>query len=127
MRAFLASPVRHPFMEQSALNELVAGVFAPLSPRYNFMGDFFLLGLEARIDPIVLHFVNRPKPWDLGWRGEARFARAYQDWFDASPWPDYLAPGPISSRSGAPRRTLARAGFARRLTAFLDDADFIDR
>ena len=50
-------------MEQDALNSLVRGDFAPLSPRYNFMGDFFLTGLEAEIAPIVLHFVNQPKPW----------------------------------------------------------------
>ena len=125
MRALVGNRDRYPFMEQSALNELVAGGFAPLSPRYNFMGDFFLLGLETRIDPIVLHFVNRPKPWNLGeWRGEARFARAYRDWFDASPWPDHLGPAIIGERK--PRRTAARAGFANRLEAFLAACDFID-
>ena len=59
-------------MEQDALNSLLQGGFAPLSPRYNFMGDFFLLGLEAEIDPIVLHFVNSPKPWQ--YRAVARRA-----------------------------------------------------
>ena len=88
MRALLTDPGRYPYMEQSALNELIAGRFAPLSPRYNFMGDFFLLDLEARIDPVVLHFVNRPKPWERDWRGEARFSGAYRAWFAASPWPD---------------------------------------
>ena len=38
-------------MEQDALNSRVRGDFAPLSPRYNFMGDFFLTGLEAEIAP----------------------------------------------------------------------------
>ncbi len=53
-----------------------------MSPRYNFMGDFFLLDLERRIEPIVLHFVNAPKPWKLdAWKGEARFAENYRDWF----------------------------------------------
>ena len=128
MRALLTNPDRHPFMEQSALNELVAGGFAPLSPRYNFMGDFFLLGLEEQIDPIVLHFVNRPKPWEFGqWRGDPRFARAYRDWFSASPWPDTRAPGPIGKRARKPLMTPARARFAERLTAFLDACDFIDR
>ena len=46
MAALRATPDRYPFLEQSALNELIAGGFAPLSPRYNFMGDFFLLDLE---------------------------------------------------------------------------------
>ena len=63
-------------MEQDALNATLEGNFAALSPRFNFMGDFFLLDLERRLEPIVLHFVNAPKPWELGsWRGEARFAR----------------------------------------------------
>src|SRR5271156_152394 len=81
-RALRETPDRFAFMEQSALNSLIAGRFAPLSPRCNFMGDFFLTGLESSIRPILLHFVNSPKPWHYAeWRGEARFARAYRDWF----------------------------------------------
>jgi lipopolysaccharide biosynthesis glycosyltransferase len=128
MAALRAAPDRYPFLEQSALNEAIAGGFAPLSPRYNFMGDFFLLGLEQRIDPIVLHFVNYPKPWDLDtWRGEARFAQTYQAWFAASPWPEYLTRAPtLSARRGAPRKTPARKAFANRLTAFLKTCAFAD-
>ena len=77
--ALVADPERFPFMEQDALNSILRGNFAPLSPRYNFMGDFFLLDLEREIAPIVLHFVNSPKPWELAsWRGEARFAERYR-------------------------------------------------
>jgi lipopolysaccharide biosynthesis glycosyltransferase len=128
MAALRATPDRYPFLEQSALNELIAGGFAPLSPRYNFMGDFFLLDLEKLIDPIVLHFVNDPKPWDFDrWRGEARFARQYQAWFAASPWPEFLAPPPTGGfASGKPRMTASRAAFADRLTAFLKTRAFID-
>ena len=69
-------PKRYPFMEQDALNAALKGNFAPLSPRFNFMGDFFLLDLEHRLEPIVLHFVNAPKPWELAsWRGEATVRR----------------------------------------------------
>ena len=108
--------------------KLIAGGFAPLSPRYNFMGDFFLLDLEKLVDPIVLHFVNYPKPWDLDtWRGEARFAQAYQAWFAASPWPEYLTRAPmLNARRGAPRKTPARKAFANRLTAFLKTCAFAD-
>ena len=63
--ALAETPQRFPFMEQDALNATLKGGFAPLSPRYNFMGDFFLLALERKIAPIVLHFVNAPKPWEL--------------------------------------------------------------
>ena len=62
-------------MEQDALNATLKGGFAPLSPRYNFMGDFFLLDLERRIDPIVLHFVNAAEAVDSstpGGRGALR-------------------------------------------------------
>ena len=127
MRALLTYPARYPYMEQSALNELIAGRFAPLSPRFNFMGDFFLLDLEARIDPIVLHFVNRPKPWEQrDWRGDARFATAYRDWFAASPWPDFLAPAPRPHRARERRSTQARSGFADRLMVYLDACAFVD-
>ena len=72
--ALRTTPERFKFMEQSALNSLIAGGFAPLSPRYNFMGDFFLLDLEQELQPIVQHFVNSPKPWEYDrWRGELRF------------------------------------------------------
>jgi len=128
MAALRATPDRYPFLEQSALNELIAGDFAPLSPRYNFMGDFFLLDLEKFVDPIVLHFVNSPKPWDIDmWRGEARFAQAYQAWFENSPWPEYLTRAPmLSARRGKPRKTPARRAFADRLTAFLKTCAFAD-
>jgi lipopolysaccharide biosynthesis glycosyltransferase len=128
MNALFEAPERYPYMEQSALNELIAGGFAPLSPRYNFMGDFFLLGLEAWIDPLVLHFVNDPKPWHLDrWRGEARFAEDYRRWFAASPWPDFLPAGELANfRTGRPRASAARRGFANRLKTFLKSRSFID-
>ena len=113
-------------MEQSALNATLAGGFAPLSPRCNFMGDFFLLDLEARVAPMVLHFVNSPKPWEYErWRGEARFAEAYRSWFAASPWPDWSAPAP-AGRARKPLRTAGRRQFAERLTAFLAAQRFVD-
>ncbi len=108
-------------MEQDALNAALKGNFAPLSPRFNFMGDFFLLDLERRLEPIVLHFVNAPKPWELGlWRGEARFAENYRAWFAASPWPD-LAKSPATPqwRRTRPPLTRVRREFAERLSAFL--------
>jgi len=121
-------PERFAFMEQDALNSTLRGEFAPLSPRFNFMGDFFLLDLERRLEPIVLHFVNAPKPWELGaWRGEARFAEAYRDWFAASPWPD-LARAPLRPpwRRTRPPLTALRKAFSNRLSAFLGKTRFID-
>jgi lipopolysaccharide biosynthesis glycosyltransferase len=119
---------RYPFMEQDALNAALKGNFMALSPRFNFMGDFFLLDLERRLEPIVLHFVNAPKPWELGsWRGEARFAENYRAWFAASPWPD-LAQSPATPqwRRTRPPFTPLRRNFAKRLLAFLAETPFID-
>src|SRR5271165_2374346 len=119
---------RFPFMEQDALNASLAGRFAPLSPRFNFMGDFFLLDLERRIEPIVLHFVNAPKPWELAlWRGEARFARNYRDWFSNSPWPE-LAQEPAAApwRRSRPPLTRVRRDFAERLSLFIGRTRYID-
>ncbi len=51
-KALRDEPERYPFMEQDALNAALKGNFMALSPRFNFMGDFFLLDLErsARAD-----------------------------------------------------------------------------
>jgi lipopolysaccharide biosynthesis glycosyltransferase len=128
VKALRDEPERYPFMEQDALNATLKGGFAPLSPRFNFMGDFFLLDLERRIEPIVLHFVNAPKPWELGsWRGEARFAEAYRAWFAASPWRD-LAQSPAAPRwrRTRPPLTPLRREFAKRLSTFLAEKRFID-
>jgi len=127
-QALRDEPERYRFMEQDALNAALKGNFAPLSPRFNFMGDFFLLDLERRLEPIVLHFVNAPKPWELGsWRGEARFADNYRAWFAASPWPD-LAQSPAAPqwRRIRPPLTPLRREFAKRLSTFLAERRFID-
>jgi lipopolysaccharide biosynthesis glycosyltransferase len=129
VEALRRAPERYPFLEQSALNELIAGGFAPLSPRYNFMGDFFLLDLERMVQPINLHFVNAPKPWHYDrWRGEARFAEAYRAWFAASPWPELAKDGGrlASAKAGKPRHSARRRLFAERLTAFLKSCTFVD-
>jgi lipopolysaccharide biosynthesis glycosyltransferase len=127
--ALVAEPERFPFMEQDALNSILRADFAPLSPRYNFMGDFFLLDLERELEPIVLHFVNSPKPWELAsWRGEPRFAQNYQNWFERSPWPEFSkAPAAPLWRRTRPRLTPARKRFREGLKEFLARQDFVDR
>ena len=128
VRALAEHPERYPFMEQDALNAALTGGFAPLSPRFNFMGDFFLLDLERRIAPIVLHFVNAPKPWTLdAWKGEARFAEAYRDWFETSPWPEWAkTPERPGWRRSRPPLTGVRLAFGSRLAGFLETQPFLD-
>jgi lipopolysaccharide biosynthesis glycosyltransferase len=128
VKALRDEPKRYPFMEQDAINATLKGSFAALSPRFNFMGDFFLLDLERSLEPIVLHFVNAPKPWELdSWRGEARFAENYRAWFAASPWPSLAKtlPTPPWRRTRLPL-TPVRREFARQLLAFLTETRFID-
>ncbi len=127
-RALRDEPERYPFMEQDALNAMLKGNFMALSPRFNFMGDFFLLDLERSLEPIVLHFVNAPKPWELdSWRGEARFAENYRAWFAASPWPDLARSNAAPPwRRTRPPLTPPRREFARRLSAFLTETHFVD-
>src|SRR5438876_187299 len=67
LRFIEANPALCLRFEQSALNALLKGDVAKLSPRFNFMGDFMRLDLESEIRPNVYHFVNRPKPWPKGW------------------------------------------------------------
>jgi lipopolysaccharide biosynthesis glycosyltransferase len=128
VKALRDTPARFRFNEQSALNATLMGDFAPLSPRFNFMGDFFLIDLERRLEPIVLHFVNAPKPWELArWRGEARLAENYRGWFLSSPWPELAeAPSAPPWRRTRPPLTRLRQDFATRLKAFLAEARFID-
>ena len=128
VKALRDEPKRYPFMEQDALNATLKGNFMTLSPRFNFMGDFFLLDLERRLEPIVLHFVNAPKPWELGlWRGEVRFAETYRAWFARSPWPDLAQlPAAPQWRRTRPPLTPLRRDFAKRLSTFLAEKRFID-
>ena len=120
-------PEKYPFMEQDALNSLVSGDFAPLSPRMNFMGDFFLTGLEPEIAPVVWHFVNQPKPWDYAdWRGEGRFARAYRDWFAQGPFPAWRPTGAPPRLRRRPAATPLRRRFAESLKGFLNRSPFVD-
>ena len=100
---------------------MLKGGFAPLSPRYNFMGDFFLLDLDRELSPIAYHFVNRPKPWEKGFSGEPRFAETYRQWFASSPWPVFAAP---AAKRFTPHPV--NAAFRARLLDFLHRQNFID-
>jgi lipopolysaccharide biosynthesis glycosyltransferase len=116
-----AAPEHLPWFDQDALNILLAGNFAPLSPRYNFMGDFLLLDLEEEIAPIVYHFVNRPKPWEAGFAGDPRFSAMFHQWFARSPWPDFAA---RPSREWTP--SLVNQPFRQKLLADLAKHRFAD-
>ena len=109
-------PDRYKWFDQDALNVLLEGRFAPLSPRFNFMGEFLLLDLENEIRPVIRHFVLRPKPWERGYTGDPRFSEIFHSWFQSSPWPDF-ATLPAPSWSPPPVNHIFRtefAGFSRK-------------
>jgi lipopolysaccharide biosynthesis glycosyltransferase len=83
LRYVLDHPAACCYLEQDGLNATLKGRFAPLSPRYNFMGDFFALDLEETFKPIVRHFVTRPKPWEISpWNGRHDIPAIYRNFFD---------------------------------------------
>ena len=115
------------FAEQSALNALAQGQFAQLSPRCNFMGDFFLLDVLEEVRPFVLHFVKHPKPWEgAGGFDGGRFSRVYRDWFDASPWPEFGVGAHVAQKMARGVDVPDMAAFRARLLAHLAAQDFAD-
>ncbi|MBS7698209.1 MULTISPECIES: glycosyltransferase family 8 protein [unclassified Chelatococcus] len=125
--AFLAAaPARCQFHDQSALNAVLQDSWLALSPRYNFMGDFQLLDLESLIAPVVMHFVNHPKPWHFAeWAGEDRFAQIYREALTATPWAADAVPSPHALEVPA-SLSPAFAAFRRRLLAYLRTQAFAD-
>lgn len=115
-------PQRYQWFDQDALNVLLEGRFAALSPRFNFMGEFLLLDLEEKIRPVARHFVLRPKPWEQGYAGDPRFSEIFHHWFRSSPWPDFAAK-PASSWNPPPVNGL----FRQNLLEFLAAQDFADK
>jgi lipopolysaccharide biosynthesis glycosyltransferase len=114
-------PERYQWFDQDALNVLLAGRFAPLSPRFNFMGEFLLLDLENVIKPVIRHFVLRPKPWEQGYAGDPRFSEIFYRWFKDSPWADFAAQ-PAETWNRPP----VNGFFRRDLLAFLAKEQFAD-
>ena len=93
------------------------------------MGDFFLLDLERRLEPLVLHFVNAPKPWEIRQlagrrafrRGLSRLVRrlALAGMGEGA--------GDAAVAADPPAAHAPQASFAERLAAFIDETPFLDR
>ncbi|MFC7398756.1 glycosyltransferase family 8 protein [Chelatococcus sp. GCM10030263] len=115
------------FHDQSALNAVLRDDWLALSPRYNFMGDFLRLDVETALAPVVLHFVNHPKPWHFdAWQGERRFAEIYRAFLAATPWATEAKPALEATGGLALPLTPEFARFRKRLLAFLASQTFID-
>jgi lipopolysaccharide biosynthesis glycosyltransferase len=117
-------PERCPYLEQDGLNAILKGSFAPLSPRYNFMGDFFRLNLETAWAPIVQHFVTQPKPWEINpWNERDDIPKRYDTLFGEIG----MRPPPRPNLEILPPQLDVDWGlFRERLVHWLAQQDFID-
>lgn len=104
------------FMDQDALNVLLAGRIAELSPRWNFCTHYMGLGLEAAVQPQILHYLNVLKPWrDPEWAAlyGREDVKAFARLFMESPWPDFVHRGLLSRLPWRKRAALRAAQAAR--------------
>jgi hypothetical protein len=93
---FQATPPGQPFPDQDALNIAAAGRVEPLSLAWNFPIFLRNAGLHRAIQPAILHFMARPKPWQGSFPPwSATETRPYADVLMRHPaLADYLAPMP---------------------------------
>jgi hypothetical protein len=84
------------------------------------MGDFLLLDLEKELAPVLYHFVNRPKPWQKGYAGEARYCRFYADWFAETPWAGF------ATEPARPVHAAVNWAFRTRLLSHVKSCVFAD-
>ena len=104
-----------PFMEQDALNSLVARRFRAAVPALQFHGRFLPHrpgGARSRRSSCISSTSRNPGT-TTQWRGEGRFARAYADWFaDLAMARAGGAPARPPSRGASRRRAPLRRRFA---------------
>ncbi len=107
-------------MEQDALNATLQGRLCAAVAALQFHGRLLPPGPRAPDSTRSCCISStRPKPWTLAeWKGEARFAEAYRDWFRTSPWPEWAeAPERPGWRRSRPPLTRVRREFGARLAA----------
>lgn len=94
---------------QDFLNFAFDGKWTELSPRWNWQPAYFELGLDRLLDPIIIHYCNRIKPWFYPhWRGLSRqrheAEQAFFDMFSA------VGVSPRDVAESDSRHVLKRAG-----------------
>ncbi|MCA0270546.1 MAG: hypothetical protein LCH69_00555 [Proteobacteria bacterium] len=120
---FLENPEKCLYHDQSALNAVMAGRVAQLSPRYNFITDYLYLGVLDRADPAILHFTGRPKPWiNVGWPWFGRFMKQYsapvQEFSELRPFAKVVSPEYSARIERDIKRTRQRYRMAFPITAY---------
>jgi lipopolysaccharide biosynthesis glycosyltransferase len=114
----LAARTRPRFMDQDALNELIAPASVlTLAQEYNLLVlDGLKPELERALDaasvgvtPKIIHFAGRNKPWHAGYAGAHR--EKYFAYLERSPWRETAPVAQAGASREAPQRP-ARALFA---------------
>lgn len=82
------------FLDQDAMNIVLAGSHTSISLSWNFPGFFINKGLEDLVKPSIVHYMSRPRPWDgpFGPWGREGFA----------PYVDFIARHPALRRLHRP-------------------------
>ncbi len=86
-----------PFIDESALNAVLDGDFAALSPLWNHRGwASHVPEIKKQIQPVIMHYDGPIKPWQKF--GKARRLFHYRDQYhlyrevlDATPWQNWLS------------------------------------
>ena len=96
--------------DQAALNHLIRGEFAPLSPIWNSFHDLYIdLRLRDLFSPLIVHFTGDVKPWMLSfWRLGAAETDRYRRFFEKSVWTALIEEPGHSVMEAAPPGLLKR-------------------
>jgi lipopolysaccharide biosynthesis glycosyltransferase len=85
-----------PILDESALNALLDGRYAHLSPLWNFRAwTFDVPGVQKFVDPAIVHFDGPIKPWNRFGAGYrlflyAREYQSYRNFLQKTPWRAWL-------------------------------------
>ena len=124
-RALRDAPRDSPSWSRTRSTPTLAGGFAPLSPRCNFMGDFFLSvsRRRSRRSCCISSTCRSHGNTRLARRGALR--RSLPKLVRRFALAGLVGAGP-AGRARKPLRTAARRRFAERLVAFLAEQRFVD-
>ena len=84
--------------DQTALNAVLHGDFAELSPVWNWLYGFRTIYYTELYDPAIIHFAGRRKPWNhLNGEFPIKYSNLYRDFYGEH-FPEKLAAMPASAK-----------------------------
>lgn len=79
------------YLDQSALNLMLKGDFAPLSPRWNFQQNYQAISAEDMLAPRLVHFAGSAKPWrNDGFVFRRDYRDAWRRLLTGAPFPGFF-------------------------------------